>query len=202
MTKAKKSSSASKVTKVKFGTAKAKSTASSASRPSFAAASSASRMGNDMMRNMFASGTGDAQKAQEKIFSFSRDTADNFARSTEAATRSVSDAVAMTRENIEACIECSNVAADMSKSLSAEVFNYANEMFSDNVEMSKEFFRCRTINDMFELQSRLARSNMDKLFSESTRFSEMLFRYASEAVEPINERVAEATERFSKTIAA
>lgn len=160
------------------------------------------RIGTEAVRELMSSSAGEAQKAQEKVLAFSRESAENMSRSADALSRAMNEAVSLSRENFEACMECSNIAAEMSKSMSAEFFNYANNAFSQNVEYAKEFLSCRTINDMFDLQSEIVKRQMDGFFNESARLSEIFFRYASEAAEPLNERMVEATERFTKSMAA
>jgi hypothetical protein len=94
------------------------------------------------------------------------------------------------------------MTATLAKDISAELFESANKAFSDNLELSKELFSCRTFNDMFELQNKIIRNSIDNFFNQSVKLSGMFFEYTTEALEPINERVAQATEQFSKVLAA
>ncbi len=160
------------------------------------------RIGSSAMRDFMASSADEAQKAQEKAFELSREHAENFAKSADSVTKALYEAVSLSRGNIETCIECGNLSASFARDLSSEAFESANRAFSDNVDLSKEFFSCRTINDMFDLQNRLLRQSLDNFFSQSSRLSNMMFEYTSEALEPINERVAEATEQLNKVMAA
>jgi hypothetical protein len=160
------------------------------------------KIGGNAVKEFLATSTGEAQKAQEKAFAIGREGAEHFAKSADAVTKALYDGIGMSRDNVETCIECGNMAAALVKDVSTEVFEYANKAFSDNVELSKEFFTCRTINDMFELQNRASKSLIDNFFNQSVKLSGMVFEYATEALEPINERVSHATEQFSKSLAA
>jgi hypothetical protein len=175
--------------------------ASSAAKPAQSSAKSAEnvvRFGSASMQDF----AGEAKRAQEQAFAFSRESAENFAKSTDAMSKFMYEMVAMSRDGVEACIECSNMAASMAKDISSETFENANKAFSDSVEASREFFACRTFSDMFELQSRMARTMIDSFFSQSSKISDKFFEFSSEALEPINERVASASEKFSKAMAA
>jgi hypothetical protein len=44
--------------------------------------------------------------------------------------------------------------------------------------------------------------SIDNFFNQSVKLSGMFFEYANEALEPINERVADASEKFSKAMSA
>lgn len=160
------------------------------------------RIGSSAMQEFLSTSAGEAQKAQEKMFSYGREGAENFAKSADAASKAIFESVSMSRDNIETCIECGNMAASLAKDVSAEMFEGANRAFSDSVELSKEFFACRTINDMVELQSRAARNAIDNFFNQSVKLSGMFFEFSSEALEPINERVAQASEQFSKSLSS
>jgi len=183
--------------------------ADKAAKQTFAAAQSTKnsaenvvRIGSSAMKEFLASSAGEAQKAQEKMFSFGREGAENFAKSADALTKMMVEAVAMSRDNVETCIECGNMTASLAKDVSAEMFESANQAFSDSVELSKDVFACRTINDVFELQSRVARNAIDNFFNQSVKLSGLFFEYSTEALEPINERVSQASEQLSKALAA
>ncbi len=166
------------------------------------AATGAARKGTTAVKDIMSTGAKEAQKAQEKMFSMSRESVQHVTRSADAAARSMNDAMAMSQDNIEAVVECGNIAAGISKTMSEEMFNFANDIFSQNVELSQEIFACRTLNDMFELQSKIFKSNIDGVFNETAKISEMMFQMASKAAEPISERMADATDRMTRTLAA
>jgi phasin family protein len=160
------------------------------------------KIGTDTMKEFFANGAGEAQKAHEKVFAIGRESAQNASRAVDALTRTLNDLVALGRDNAEAATEVGHVTADIARSINNEIVNFANNNFADNVEMCKEAFSCRNINDIFDIQSKWLSTNLENFFAQSTRLTEMCFHFANEAAEPINERVAEATERFSKSLAA
>jgi phasin family protein len=160
------------------------------------------KIGGKAVQEFIASSAGEAQKAQEKAFAMGREGAEQFAKSADVVTKAMYEAVSISRDNLETCLECGNTTAALAKDLSSEMFEFANKAMTEQMEMSKEFFACRTINDMFELQNRLFKSAVDNFFNESVKLSGMVFEATSEALEPLNERVAQATEQFSKALAA
>ena len=174
----------------------------SALETSRSSAESMFKIGTDTVKEFFSSGSEEAQKAHEKFFAIGRESTENVSRAVDALTRTLSDFVSVARENADAAVEVNHIAADIAKSINSELVNCANTNFSDNVEICKEAFTCRDINDMFDLHSKWLSVSMDNFFNQSTRLAEMVLQLATEAAEPINERVAEATERFSKTLAA
>lgn len=165
-------------------------------------AESVMRYGAEAMKEFMSAGAEEAQKAQEKAFAIGRESAENIARTADAATKTINETISMSRENVEAVVECGNIVVNIGKSITNEAYNFANNLFSDNVEMSKEMFSCRTVNELFDLYSKMIRINVDSVFNESVRMSELMFQFATEAAEPINERIADTTDRFSKALAA
>lgn len=198
--------------KVKLATNKAKissTVASKAAKNTYAAventrssAENVVKISSRAAKDFISSSADEAQKAQEKIFAFSQQSADKFAKSADAMTKALYETITASRENVDALVECSNVAAALAKEISSEAFEFANKNFSDSTEISKDFFACRTINDMMELQNRVVRAAMDTAFAQTNRISSLVFEYSSEALEPINERVAKTSEQFGKALSA
>jgi hypothetical protein len=160
------------------------------------------KIGGKAVKDFMSTSAGEAQKAHEKAYAMSREGAEHIAKGADAVTKVLYEAVAMSRDNVETAIECGNVAAALTKDVSSEVFEFANKAFSDNIELSKEAFICRTINDMFELQNRIVKNSIDSFFNQSVKLSGLVFEYTQEALEPINERVAQTSDKISKAFSA
>jgi phasin family protein len=164
-------------------------------------AESVVNISSSAVRDLLANGASEAQKAQEKAFEIGRESAEHLSKSADALTKSLYEAISMSRDNIETLVECGNLTASLAKDMGSEMIEYANKAFSDNVELSKSIFACRTINDMVDLQSRIVKSSLDSFFNQSSKLSGMIFEYSSEAIEPINDRFAQASEQMSKAMA-
>lgn len=143
-----------------------------------------------------------AEATAEKMRDFTRESAAQASKMASDATRALSEAGELARENAEAFVECNNIAIAVSKELGAEMINYANRTFSQNVELGKQMLTCRTLNDMFDLSSKFMKTNLDGFFSESVRLSEKLFQLGNDVAEPMNERFSETSERISRAISA
>lgn len=158
------------------------------------------KMSSTAMKDFISTSTGEAQKAQDKVFAIGRENAAQIAKSADALTKVMYEAVNMSRDSIETAIECSNVMASLAKDLSSETVDAANKAISDGIEASKDVFACRTLNDVFELQNRVAKQSIDGFFTQSLKMSNLMFEYVNEAIEPINERVSQMSDQISKMI--
>ncbi len=163
-------------------------------------AESVVKIGSNAVKDLLANSTSEAQKVQEKAFEMGREGAEQISKSADAMTKSLYEAISISRDNVETLVECGNLTASLAKDVSSEMIEYANKAFSDNVEISKSIFACRTINDMVDLQNKIVKSSLDSFFNQSSKLTGMLFEYSTEALEPINERVSQATEQLSKTL--
>ncbi len=144
----------------------------------------------------------DAAAMQEKMSHFTRESAEQMAKSSSNATHAMNEAMALSRENLQVLMDVTNIAVTVSKQLGAESVSYMNKLFAQNTDLSKQVLSCRTLNDMFDLASRVMKTNLDSFFSESVKMSEMLFQCATDVSEPLNDRVSETTERMTKAMAA
>lgn len=158
------------------------------------------KISSNAVKDLLANSASEAQKAQEKAFEMGRESAEQLSKSADAITKSLYEAVSMSRDSFDAAVECGNLTASLAKDISSELVECANKAFSDNVELSKNIFACRTINDMVDLQTKVMKNSLDNFFTQSSKITGMLFEYSAEALEPINERVAQASEQFSKAM--
>lgn len=157
---------------------------------------------NHMFKSASQMGAFDPAAAQEKMTSFARESAEHFSKSASNGNRAMNEAMEVSRENMQVMMDVAAIATSVSKELGAEWVSYLNKTFTQNVELSKQVLSCRTLNDMFDLSSRMMKSNLDGFFSESVKMSEMLFQCATDVSEPLNERMSETTERMTKAMAA
>lgn len=155
---------------------------------------------NAMLNDWLSTSAAELQKAQDKLFAVSRESASHLSRSTDSASGSIQGVVDFGRENVEACVECGNIAANISQSMSQEMAEAANRTIAQNVELSKDMFNCRTLNDVFDLQSRFMKTNMEHFFNESMKMSELAFQSAADASQPLNERMNDASEKMKDLV--
>jgi hypothetical protein len=144
----------------------------------------------------------DMGSAQEKMSSFARESSEQMNKASQGASRAGAEAMEALREIIQTLTEVCNLASGVSKELAAEMINYLNKQFAQNVELSKQALTCRTLNDMFDLSTRITKSNLDAFFSQSVKMSEMLFQCATDVSEPLNDCVSQTSERMAKAMQA
>ena len=181
--------------------AKKSSRAASTAKKASAGASAAEtvvNLNNKAIQDIQSSLSSEAQKAQEQFYNMGRESAEQFAKSADGAGQAVNEASNICRENIEACIESSNIAASIAKEVSEELTEYASYSANEAVELSKALFSCRTLNDVVELQNKVVKNSVETSFEQWSRLSNSAFESFNEIVEPINQRIAESTDQLNK----
>lgn len=190
-----------------FNGSAAEDVSAAATRQMQDAAEQMMKYGSDFMQQLFTvpnetKVTNIQANAKDAFSKAAREGAAKFSKGADSAQRSINEVVEIGRENAEAIVEAGNIAVGVSKQVGAEMVNYVNKAFSNNVELSKQAFTCRTLNDMFDLNNKFVKSNLDAFFNESVKVSEMLFQCATDISEPLNERLSETTQRLTRAFAA
>lgn len=119
-----------------------------------------------------------------------------------AALKSYDEYATMNKETVDAYVKASNVFAKGFEDLGKTVFAFAQSQAETNVNAAKALMTAKTINDVVEIQSDLARTQFDAFVAEGTKVSEMSLKVANETVEPIQARFNVVVEKMMKPVAA
>jgi hypothetical protein len=138
------------------------------------------------------------QAAREKTSNNFVQASETLASGLELASRLMNETLSIGREQLEACIEASNITAECAQKISESLYHSTNAAISDNVEHYKHFFNCRTASDVIELQSRLAQANIQRFFGNNSEINNMLLNFSSKASEPFAEKLSDASDRFKR----
>ncbi|MGE5547209.1 MAG: phasin family protein [Solirubrobacterales bacterium] len=111
------------------------------------------------------------------------------------------DALQTARESAEAVSQASAVLARGLTELSQAVFGLAQETVEQSMEASRQLMAARTLRDLVDIQSSLAKAQLDKAIAEGSRLSDLSTKLVEEALAPINARVHAAFDRLVKTAA-
>ena len=133
-------------------------------------------------KNFVSASTGEVKKMQHKALEINHENNKQFAQSADSAGKFLQAMTELTQENAQTYLECNNMAASFARDFSSEALDTINRSFTESAELSKDLFSCRTLSDMFELQSRTVEQSVEGLFKQSSRLSNMCFEYGSQAM--------------------
>ncbi|WP_421877426.1 phasin family protein [Pacificispira sp.] len=119
-----------------------------------------------------------------------------------AAMKSYDEFAALNKDAVDAYVKAGNVFAKGFEDLGKTVFAFAQSQAETNVNAAKALMSAKTINDVVEIQSDLARTQFDAFVAEGTKVSEMSLKVANETVEPIQAQFNVVVEKMMKPVAA
>lgn len=105
------------------------------------------------------------------------------------------DATALGQENVEAFIQSGTLffkgAEDIVKTYAA----LAQESAQKNAEAVQTLLGCKTLNELTETQTKLARDAVEGFVAQATKLSELSLKVAKDSLEPINAQVTKTVKR-------
>ena len=117
----------------------------------------------------------------------------------EKMTKGMEDAASFSKDNMEAVVASSKRAAKAAEEMNAEIAAYAKKSYEDSMAAAKEFTGCKSMTDLFEMQTAFAKASFDAYVAEATKLNEMATSAAKDCFEPITGRFEAATEMFKST---
>jgi phasin family protein len=108
----------------------------------------------------------------------------------------------LNKANLDAVVASTTTFAKGFEAISRELMSFAQGSIEANVSKSKKMFGVKSLQDLFELQSDLARSNFDTLMSQSAKLTELSVQVTNEAFEPLQARAQASVEQLLKPVAA
>lgn len=118
-----------------------------------------------------------------------------------AGAQGLDDFADFNKGNLDAAVKAGTVAAKGFETIGKEVMAYHQQAFEAGMDRATALLGCKTLQDFVEVQTDIARSHFDAFVAQGTRISEISVKATNEAAEPINVRVNEATEKFTKAAA-
>jgi phasin family protein len=129
-------------------------------------------------------------------------TKDQLSRLFPSAARNFDELAAFNQGNFEAFVAAGAAAAKGFETLSQQVFACNQKAVETSVATAKALLGCKTLQEVVEVQSSLARRGIDEWVAEGTKLSELTVQVANQTAEPINARLSEAVDRLMKPLAA
>jgi phasin family protein len=108
---------------------------------------------------------------------------------------------AFAKENGEAMVTASTILSKGFESVTKAWMAFCQEVAATGANTTKQLIGAKTLREAVDVQAEFAKTSFDRLFAEGTKVSELSLKVANEAIEPINQRVNLAVEKFLKPAA-
>lgn len=112
------------------------------------------------------------------------------------------DAVDFSKGNVDAAMQAGEIFAKGVQDLSTLWMETAKASFEDGNAAAKAIMECRSLPDVVEVQTGLAKETYEKTLDNGRKLSDASLKVMEEASEPLAQRVSVAVEKFAKPIAA
>ena len=156
--------------------------------------------GSQAIKGAFANASTNAKQIQDKVSSFSKEISQNLTQTANKAAKNANVSLELARHNAECIARSCNHAAQSAKSTASQLFDFANETFTDNVEAARQALECRNVGEWFQLQNATLKQNIEAMFGQVVRLSEAAVQSATQILEPINESVAKSSKKISELV--
>ena len=126
-------------------------------------------------------------------------TAVNVNHHKEKIVKTAEDFVAFSQGNIEALVKSSQIWTAGVQDLSKQFAANAQAQFDETMSAFTTMTTMKSLKDVFEFQSTLAKSALEKTMTDSGKLTDASIKLTELALAPIAARVTTATETFGKT---
>jgi len=117
----------------------------------------------------------------------------------EHSMKSLDEMTEMARGNVEALLASARAASAGIESIANHISEVSKKSFEDASTAMKAMTSAKTPNEMMQLQSDFAKAQFDSSVAEMSKLTEMMMKLAGEVFEPVQNRVAIATDKVKST---
>ena len=136
-----------------------------------------------------------AQQAYDKILGTGRE---HVEKANQAMIKTAEEMQKLSKENLEACLQASQIVAKGLQELSREWTAYVQESLERSAAATKALMAARSFQEVISLQSDWVKASLDKLIAETTKLSEQTVKVTNEAMEPISARLTVTADKLNE----
>jgi len=114
--------------------------------------------------------------------------------------KTTEELVSFSQGNYDAFVKSSQIWAAGIQDLTKQIAANAQAQFDETVAAMKSFGSVKSLKEVFDMQTSLARSSMEKAMTESGRLTDASIKLAEQAMAPLTARVNLAVEKFGKAV--
>lgn len=132
--------------------------------------------------------------ATKQVEEFTAEAKKSMEDGVEKMSRGFEDASQFGQDNMEAMIASGKVVAKAAEEMNAEIMAFSKKTYEDSIAASKELSSVKSMTELFEMQTSMAKTAFEGFVSEATKLNEMYAAAAKDAFAPINARLTAAAE--------
>lgn len=106
------------------------------------------------------------------------------------------------KENLEAFLKANTVLADGMERIGKEVIGLTRQSLESAAAATSALLDAKSIEDVMALQGDFTKSFVDQVLAGTAKLSEMGLKVASDAYDPLTQRVEQTLAQFGRSVAA
>ncbi|MDB5445754.1 MAG: hypothetical protein JWQ97_1071 [Phenylobacterium sp.] len=114
----------------------------------------------------------------------------------EKTLAAINEANSHSKKNLEAVVASVTAAAKGAETISAQAMALSKKTFDDQVAAARSLATAKSVQEVVELQSTLAKSFLENYMAEVGKFTETVSASMKDSMKPLNARVTDMVERF------
>jgi phasin family protein len=120
----------------------------------------------------------------------------------EKGSKGLEEMVEFSKGNLEAVVASGRVAAKGAQDIAKYSAEYGRKSIEDANATAKKFAAVKSPTEFFALQSEVAKTNLDAMVGEASKFAEGYMKLMGEIMQPMQNRYAVAVEKVKSVTAA
>ena len=133
--------------------------------------------------------------AGAKAVSVTRDNVEVAVKAGSAAYKGYEDVVQFGRDNADAAVKAGLILAKGLQELNRTFLAFAQEQVEESVATAKALSGAKSLQEVIDIQSRLAKNGFDRLLAEGGKLNEVSAKLAEQALAPLAARLNVTFER-------
>lgn len=140
-----------------------------------------------------------AETAKSTVEQFTVASNTAFKDGVEKTLAAFNEANSLSKKNVEAVVASVTAAARGAETVGAQAMAFSKKAFDDQISAARSLATAKSMQEVVELQSTLARTFLENYMSEVGKLTETVSTSVKDSMKPLNERVTDIVERIQAT---
>jgi phasin family protein len=137
-----------------------------------------------------------AETAKSTVEQFTAASNTAFKDGVEKTLAAINEANAHSKKNLEAVVASVTAAAKGAETVGAQAMAFSKKAFDDQVAAARTLAGAKSVQEVVELQTSLARTFLETYMAEVGKLTETVSSSVKDSMKPLNERVTDMVEKI------
>jgi phasin family protein len=137
-----------------------------------------------------------AETAKSTVDQFTAASNTAFKDGVEKTMAAINEANTNSKKNLEAVVASVTAAAKGAETVGAQAMAFSKKAFDEQVTAARTLASAKSVQEVVELQTTLARSFLENYMAEVGKLTETVSSSVKDSMKPLNERVTDLVEKI------